>query len=260
MGLRKFVRSLFARPHRTKASAIAEFVKAVRPVDVGLPLVRIGGEGDGGYLVPDDLDGVRSCFSPGVSNVADFEAALAARGVRCFLADASVSGAPVQNALFDFEKKYLGSTNDDQTTTLASWIARKAPDDADMILQMDIEGAEYAVILESSPETLRRFRILVVEFHDLHRIGDKLGHQLIKLCFEKLLADFDVVHIHPNNCERAVRLHGFEVPPVMEITFIRKDRGGARAPIKALPHALDRKNIARKADIRLQPSWYEGKR
>ena len=34
----------------------------------GHKLLRIGGEGDGAYLVPDDLTGITSCYSPGVSN------------------------------------------------------------------------------------------------------------------------------------------------------------------------------------------------
>ncbi len=33
----------------------------------------MGGENDGGYLVPDDLEGIEYCFSPGVSNIATFE-------------------------------------------------------------------------------------------------------------------------------------------------------------------------------------------
>jgi hypothetical protein len=43
-------------------------VRLMRPIESGHPLVRLGGPKDGGYLVPDDLDGIAFCFSPGVSD------------------------------------------------------------------------------------------------------------------------------------------------------------------------------------------------
>ena len=65
---------------------------------------RLGPDGDGGYLVPDDLAGIEYTFSPGVSTESGFEAALAARGQRVFLADYSVDGPAEANANFAFEK------------------------------------------------------------------------------------------------------------------------------------------------------------
>ncbi len=45
----------------------------LRPFDVGHPLIRIGAFSDGGYLVPSDLQGIKACFSPGVSQQSSFE-------------------------------------------------------------------------------------------------------------------------------------------------------------------------------------------
>ena len=53
-----------------------------------------GPDGDGGYLVPDDLEGIVACFSPGVSNVAGFEKDCALKGMKVFMADASVEARP----------------------------------------------------------------------------------------------------------------------------------------------------------------------
>lgn len=36
-------------------------------------LIRLGPNGDGGYLVPDDLTGIEACFSPGVCATSEFE-------------------------------------------------------------------------------------------------------------------------------------------------------------------------------------------
>jgi hypothetical protein len=69
--------------------------KALRPFDVGYELIRVGDFGDGGYLVPDDLSGIRACFSPGVSKQASFELDMAKRGIPSFMADASVAGPAI---------------------------------------------------------------------------------------------------------------------------------------------------------------------
>ena len=54
-------------------------------------------------------------------------------------------------------------------------------------LKIDIEGAEYPVILDSPLEVLNKFRILVIEFHDLDALLHHKGFELIDLTFSKLL-------------------------------------------------------------------------
>lgn len=251
------------RPTRMVEPARLEaFLGRVKPVLSPKPLVRLGGPADGGYLIPDDLDDVRACFSPGVSDVADFEADLASRGIDCFLADASVDGPPVENPRFRFEKKFLGAECHGHFMTLPEWVGRCAPADGDLLLQMDIEGAEYEVLYESPLETLRRFRIVVVEFHGLDALFERNGFDLIRLTFERLLRLFRVVHIHPNNCVPTVRFDRFAIPPVMEFTFLRRDRFGAVPPrsVTAFPHPLDRPNVEARPDILLPGCWFEAPR
>lgn len=240
----------------TAGPGLPRLLELLRPVQTEHSLVRIGGGGDGGYLVPDDLAGIAACFSPGVSTVADFERDVVARGIPCFMADYSVEGPPATHPLFDFEKKFLGSTEDEVFTTLENWLNRKRRGGGDLILQMDIEGAEYEVILGARLEVLNKFRILVIEFHRLDAMFDSLGFELIKATFAHLLHDFDVVHIHPNNCSPVVRCDGFEIPPVMEFTFLRKDRISKRALRQDFPHPLDRKCVPELPDFVLPSNWY----
>ncbi len=239
-----------------RKAEIACFLGGVFPVSSEHTLIRIGGDSDGGYLVPDDLVGIKTCFSPGVSNNAGFEEALAARGIRSFMADYSVEGPPIQNPLFHFEKKYLGSRNDEILTTLPAWVERNAPDEKDMVLQMDIEGAEYTVLLSTPPEVLRRFRIIIIEFHGLDSLAETKGLELIGMSFEKLLMDFDVAHAHVNNCSEAVSYVGFDLPPVMEFTFHRKDRSQSRKPTLRFPHPLDQACVPARKDIQLPACWH----
>lgn len=242
----------------TAAAELARFFRMVRPVETDRPLIRIGGEGDGGYLIPDDLEGVGCCFSPGVSSISDFENEMTLRGIRCFLADYSVDAPPLENRLFDFEKKFLGIRSDEVFMTLENWVCRKWPEGPDAILQMDIEGSEYQVILESDRELLRRFRIIVVEFHRLEALFDAAAFELVNLAFVKLLNDFELVHAHPNNCGPIVRYLDFEVPPIMEFTFLRRDRVIRRRAATCFPHALDRRCVESRPDVVLPKCWYAG--
>jgi hypothetical protein len=116
---------------------VRRLIKRLHPATTDKKLIRIGEEGDGGYLVPDDLADVVACFSPGVGAVASFKAAIMTRGIPCYLADASVAGPPIPDLLVHFDKEFLGVVNDDATTTLDTWVKTRAPPTGDLILQMD---------------------------------------------------------------------------------------------------------------------------
>jgi hypothetical protein len=234
---------------------VRRLIERMHPVTTDKELVRIGGEGDGGYLVPDDLDGLVACFSPGVGAVASFEAALAVRGIPCYLADAFVTGPPISDALIHFSKKLLGVVNDDSTITLDAWVKTCAPPDGDLILQMDIEGTEWHVFLNVSDEVLKRFRIIIVELHSLNKLVDKVGFNLMFAVLDRLLRQFHVVHSHPNNVAPALNVRGLTIPRLLEVTFLRRDRAQLKGYAKKFPHPLDRKNVPERPDVVLPAGW-----
>ena len=136
--------------------------------------------------------------------------------------------------------------------TLDSWVASFEPKTQDMILQMDIECGEYGVLVDTINETLLRFRILVVEFHNIHAWTNAQELKYIKLIFEKLLKNFYVVHVHPNNCDSNLSFANVEIPGALEITFLRKDRLLPSVGwVYDFPHDLDRPNVPTKPDPRL---------
>lgn len=235
--------------------SIVEFFDMIRANQAQAELVRIGSVGDGGYLVPNDLVGIKECFSPGVSVIAEFERDLVVRGLRCYLADFSVERSPFEHPMIDFEQKYLGIVDNEKFIRLESWVSTKRNSLDDLILQMDIEGAEYRVLLETSDELLSQFRIIVIEFHNLHRLFEMSGFDLINLTFSKLLKQFNIVHIHPNNCREPVEHFGFLVPPVMEFTFLRKDRSASSCPASVAPNALDAPNVEGLPNYELPKCW-----
>jgi FkbM family methyltransferase len=231
----------------------------MRPVPSPTPLVRLGPTGDGGYLVPDDLENIKACFSPGVSDEAGFELAFANRGVPCFLADASVPEEPVKHEKIFFDPLFLGPISDSKKfISLEDWVEQKSVENGDLILQMDIEGAEYDVLGNAPPELLKRFRLIAIELHNFEFI---LTNRFSALSFEAflniLLEHFEVVHIHPNNNRRPVFHKGIEIPPVIEMTLLRKDRFVGKQSLGpvTLPHPLDSDNSPRRKHLTFSRDW-----
>lgn len=242
---------------QTDLSKVLALIRKLRPQDCGRNLIRLGGPADGGYLIPDDLDGIEYCFSPGVGARSEFENHLADRGIKSFLADYSIETPPSLRPELTFDRKHLGSRNNEELFTLAAWKKMYLQDySGDLLLQMDIEGAEYEVILNAPEDLLSQFRILVIEFHHLHRLFDPFCFALISSCFEKLLASFHVVHIHPNNQGAVVGRGEIEVPEILEFTFLNRKRAGAVEPQRVIPNELDARNVPGLQDLPLPACWY----
>ena len=231
-------------------------IHSLHPVASPKELIRLGSEHDGGYLVPDDLEGLEACYSPGISKTADFELDCAERGIEVYLADYSVKNPPFDHPSFHFIRKHIGSSRDEKFTTFEEWLANTCPAKAsDLMLQMDIEGSEYEVLHSMTENLLARFRIIVIEFHDLEKLWSKPFFRFAERAFKKLLINHSCVHIHPNNCAAPIKITGISIPPVMEFTFLRKDRIDNFRQQVVFPHRLDRDNTPN-ASIVLPKSWH----
>ena len=107
----------------TSNKTIEAFFTKLRENSAQVNLIRIGGGGDGGYLVPNDLNDIQFCMSPGVADSSSFEFQLASDyNIVCCLADFSVDAPAVNHPLFHFTKKFISSYNDDQNIRLTDWV------------------------------------------------------------------------------------------------------------------------------------------
>jgi len=220
----------------TSSDDLHQLIKNLHPVETSKQLLRFGAPNDGGYLIPDDLEGISSCFSPGVAEVSDFENDCAKRGMNVFLADYSVENAARDNSRFHFTKKYIGVTTNDKFMTLDDWVNQHSGHSGqELMLQIDIEGFEYEVFLAASPSLMSKFRIIVAD---------------------KILETHHCVHLHPNNVRGSVRRAGIEIPINMEFTFLRKDRAETVSPRSQFPHPLDTDNVSAQRHLPLPKCWY----
>jgi hypothetical protein len=238
------------------ATEVRELIQSLRPRRCDVPLIRVGARGDGGYLIPDDLEGIEYCFSPGVNRIADFENELADRNIHSFLADYSVAEPPFMRPEFVFDRKFIGALEDDVYMTLSSWKQKYLPGYAgELLLQMDIDGGEYEVLLNTPTELLATFRIIVLELHSLERLFDSFAFPIMRTCFRKLLRHFYVVHAHPNNCSGMIVHHGIEIPDVMEMTLYNRSRAEPGAYRSDYPHPLDVDNCGGRPPLTLPACW-----
>ncbi len=239
--------------HRHSPAAQQRNVLALlKPVQTEHRLIRLGGDTDGGYLLPDDLEGIGACFSPGVDVVATFERDVVERGIPTFQIDASVEDTPLKHELNDFEAKFLGIETRDNLITLDDWVKAKVTEaTGDLLLQMDIEGHEWLTFAAISTETLLRFRIMVLELHFVDGLTHGLGPWLFQPVLERLARYFDVVHLHANNVTPLVQSRELQMSRCLEVTFYRKDRSVQRSPLQEYPNILDRDNVPNRPSVHM---------
>lgn len=238
-------------------------LEILRPKPSPYKLIRIGGEGDGAYLLPNDLEEIEYCLSPGVSTITKFETELANKfQIRSDMIDASVSKNNIEilPKFHKFRELFLDIDENEISISLEQWMQEYSHYFGDFILQMDIEGAEYRNVLATSADTLNRFRIIVIELHDLKSIDhprkfmNQIGATLLKLSDTHIC-----VHASANNCCGQViePITGMNIPDVLELTFLRRDRFSKKNKFQpSLPHKLDiLENEESRDPILLNEKW-----
>lgn len=250
----------------TDFSRIQSLLVSLKPFDAGVPLVRVGGFDDGGYLLPNCLDDIDAVISPGVGSSSDFELYFAEKKIPCILIDGTVSIEPVKHPQFTFVRKMLApSSSLAEAITLAEAVELVGSGPGNMILQMDIEGAEWEILQSVPAEVMKRFKMLVIEFHSFDKMLEKkstFAH--VEKVFAALLTHFAPVHIHINNYlpSRTFRKKGFrgltskvDIPPIFELTLLQKGLVPPNAKLAAVPHPLDVKNVPDLPDVAPPHLW-----
>lgn len=246
---------------RSSKESIVDAISSIRPVISPYSLLMVGGERDGGYLIPDDLSHIKYCMSPGVGGSNSFEIDLYDRySIRSLTADASVDGLPDEHHGVGFIKKFVGSKTSVDYITIENWIDESCGDEpGDLLFQMDIEGGEYDVLINMDPSTLKKFRIIAIEWHNFDLLLDRYGVEILASVFRKIGKYFNPICIHPNNVTGFYNIDGVIVPKTLEVVYLRKDR----FPTDIKYHSKEThskikfvKNDPNKPEIKLSSHWF----
>ncbi len=218
----------------------------------GYELTRTGSPNDGGYIMLDDFHDGGIAYSFGIDHDVSWDMDMASRGYDIFMYDHTIDGLPEENQRFHFFREGIadGVTNDDRLKTLEELIQKNHHQDKrNMILKMDVEGAEWGFIENVKPETLAQFEQILFEFHDVVRTDSP---ERVLSAFRKLNATHKLVHLHANNHQHYVSAGGKNFCNVIEASYVIRDKYRTDDEYDVvLPLGIDNRNCVLFPEIEL---------
>jgi len=210
-------------------------------------LIRLGSRNDGGYVIPlRAVEAANALLSFGLSHDWNFEREFQKRNpevvIHCYDHTVSLLSAAqysIRQVVKAIVRRDIGSLRrsaawadyliffrdkrkhfrerawmktEDGSVSASDSVAR-LPNDAQIFVKMDIEGAEYRVL----PELLDhsgKIVALAVEFHDVDLLSENFNTLI-----EAIKKYFYIVHVHGNNMGGTTPSN---FPIALEITFLNK--------------------------------------
>lgn len=235
-------------------SEVLAIVRQLRPFQSRFSKVRVGSLADGGYVLPDDLQGISDLLSIGIGGEVSFDLHFARAGIPVYQYDPTVECPPVDHEGFVFHKEAWSPRDVDGEVSLAGMIQRHGLGRThDAILKFDTEGAEWACFQNLSPDLLKHFRIIACELHGFNSLGNPALLAQVRQALQVLTRYHTVVHLHANNCCGVSLVEGVPVPAVVELTLLRNDRSDFVPSREPIPGPLDFPNMPDRPDLVLNP-------
>jgi hypothetical protein len=210
------------------------------------PKKRLGQDWDGGYIICDIPNvNYNMLLSGGVGGDISFEEDFLKMypNCKCNAYDGTISDININNKNITFIKKNIGLRNTDNETTLKSEIENNT----DIVLKMDIEGAEVPWFTSLTRKEIGKFKQIIIEFHyPFSPIEERM--------FNEINFSFLLVHIHGNNNSDVQTCNNVKIPSVFECTYLNKGYFNNPQPplnTEKLPSPLDRPNFKGRDDIDL---------
>ncbi len=188
--------------------------------------VRLGNDNDGGYIMLDHFYENGIAYSFGISNDVSWDLDMARLDYDIFMYDPTIEALPQSNNHFHFFRKGIaGRFQPEQSMdTLEHFLAQNHHNkDSQMILKMDVEGAEWDFLSTVSSETLSKFDQILFEFHSICRAAslEMMGQRIQML--KKINETHTLVHLHGNNTGICLKMDHRYIPDVIEATYVKSD-------------------------------------
>lgn len=238
---------------------ILKILRLLQPLDLGLEFVRIGNLHDGGYILPDDPDGISAVFSMGISDDDSFDRTFTARSIPVFQFDPTIDAPPSQHPCARFYKQAFGSFNGKLHTTLDHIFEITGVIHDRVLLKTDVEGGEWYGLSLSSDAALARVKVITGEFHQFEQLADPKFYSLMLNTLQKLEQHFYTVAVVVNDGCRMAQVCGIPVPNLLELTMIRKSCFPADLtpmPHLGVKHHLSTPTLPDLEEILWNPAWF----
>lgn len=163
-------------------------------------LTRVGSAHDGGYLMCENLPGtIEAAYSYGISKNDDWGCDVSRRyGIAVHQYDCFDPARPTcDGGTFVFHDECVGDVREQDAgarvfDTLANQIARNGHTGRQILVKMDVEGAEWDALLATPDETLASIPQLAMELHGY-------DDSKILAALRKLKRHFHLVNLNHNN-------------------------------------------------------------
>lgn len=234
---------------------VQKFLKEIKVYDCNLTKIRIGNEFDGGYIALKELcEKTDLVYSFGIDKDIGFELDFVNKfpNSHIKLFDPTIDSLPNDHKKFMFWKLGVGRDQSSLEDIITLLDIGDTPERK--LLKMDIEWDEWSTFLDADNETIAKFDQLIIEFHivginsisQIERPGFAGPHHILTPYFRrfyqsvydkmsdnifitylkvlrKLNERFYIFHIHANNSLSDVKIDGYLFPPLIELSFVRKD-------------------------------------
>jgi hypothetical protein len=213
--------------------------------------VRIGGSNDGGYVMANDFERNGIAYSIGVGPQVQWDADMAERGLIIHQYDHTVPGLPQEHPNFRYTPLGIApDLSNPDLLTLEEMLVRNGHSGlSNMLLKIDVEGAEWDVFEAMDHALLTKFDQIVIEFHGFEYLGADTFRERTSRVFRKLNYHHVPVHVHANNFADVHILEGIMVPSVLELSYCLRSRFTFAPSEEIFPTVLDQPCRAEAADI-----------
>ena len=218
----------YTRKSTKHSKSTHELISILAPNKFKGDLKRFGDKGDGSYVLPKNIVTPKThLISGGIADNNEFEIELAKKGVTGIQVDNSITRAPKEHKNLIFKFATLGDKDGTNKISLENLISN-APSNKNLIVKLDIEGAEIAALQNLSEKALKRINCLVLELHNLSSLvqNDRVLKSLIKLKNSGLSS----IYLQANNGILDYIIAGVLIPDNVEVTFVRKEKVSKPSP------------------------------
>lgn len=214
--------------------------------------IRVGRMNDGGYVMLDDFNKDMRAYSFGISDDISWDKEMVERcGLEVFMYDHTIKGLPEYNKNFHYLKMGISSEDDVEKHLLSmnSILTNNGDiDNKNLILKMDVEGAEYDFLCNTPSEIIDNFKQIVIEFHNITKMKNK---EKLFESLNKLNETHQIVWIHGNNCDFSEIDDGIVVPNAVEALYLNRRYYEFEDKEVYFPWEIDQSNRYKLRDIQL---------